>query len=278
MSEYIMGLGVSVKICRAYQKLISMILHDEENTLEYFNCIEEIKTLVEDETDTYDKLDILDLDKYFNRISEEDVSNFDDVKSRYYLKLKERIDLLDSDMLYEYPFTLNTAIFGKILLDSLLDVEKHFLEIENNDKITDDNLLYKLFSFHKTYKYTLISSNDFLERLAVDFNFNLNLIPNISFDKIKENFGCDKTFYSYLNKTLYLMAIDTISTLMNDNGSVKISHLYSDLLFISQLRVICSYLDSNTYKKLMSYYELNNVKDNFNGKYIYSAMVKKLVR
>jgi len=275
MSEYIMGLGVSVKICRAYQKLMSMVFNKQENTNEYLECVDEIKTLIEDETETYDRLDVIELDEYFKRISEEDTSNFDEVKSRYYLKLKERIDLLENDSLYEYPFTLNTAIFGKILLESLLNVE---LQFKDMNKRNNNGSISSLYSFHKTYKYTLISSNDFLERLAVDFNFNLDSIPKISFDKIKDNFDCDNTFYNYLNKTLYLMAIDTINTLIRDNVNIGVSHLYSEVLFISQLKVICSYIDYNAYKKLVEYCKMKNINEHINGKYISSALVKKKVK
>lgn len=280
MSEYIMGLGVSVKICRAYQKLISLTLNDKDNIEEHLDCVNEIKSLIEDETLTYDKLDVIDLDKYFKRISEDDTNNFDEVKSRYYLKLKERIDLLDNDALYEYPFTLNTAILGKILLDALTNVEKQFLTTKNDNKHKDseNDPIYNLYSFHNTYKYTLIASNDFLERLTVDFDFHLSSIPEITFEKIKENFDCDDSFYKDLNRTLYLMAIDTINTLINDRNSMQISHLYSNLLFISQLEVIISYLDEDSRKKLMDYCNSINIKEYSNGKYITSALTKKRIK
>ena len=172
MSEYIMGLGISVKICKTYEKIIYLELIDETNSKEYIESINELKKLIDDETKAYDKLDIIDLDKYYKKSNEELLNNLDAVKSRYHSKLKERIDLLDSPILDIYPFTIDTAIFGKILLDALVNVEKQFKTLNTNN-----NHIYELYSFHKTYKYTIIASNDFLERIATNFNFNLQNIP-----------------------------------------------------------------------------------------------------
>ena len=50
-----------------------------------------------------------------------------------YSKLKERKDLISDDNFSIYPFTLDTAISGKILLDALVKLEKQFLEELKND-------------------------------------------------------------------------------------------------------------------------------------------------
>ena len=273
MSEYIMGLGISVKICKIYEKIIYLELIEESNTKEYFEYVNELKNSIEDETKTYDKLDIIELDRYYKRVTEEDITKFDAVKSRYHSKLKERIELLDSSILDEYPFTLDTAIYGKILMDALVNVEKQFKELEKNNELIN-NPAVDLYSFHKTYKYTIIASNDFLERIAVNFKFNLSKMPNISFEKIRNNFEYDNTFYNKLNQNLYLIAIDTINTIINSKINFDVGHLYSNLLFISQLEVIISYLDKKSLQRLLIYCKNNKIENKNNGKYINNILKK----
>ena len=272
MSEYIIGLGISVKICKLYEKLIYLELIDKTNSDEYIDTVNELDMLVQNETDIYDKLDIFDLNKYYSEIKN-DTNDLDIVKNRYYLKLKERIDSLDNVYFCDYPFTLDTAIYGKILLDSLVKIEEQFKCIDTDNSV--DNSVFDLHSFHKTYKYTLISSNDFLERLAINFNFNLLDVPMVSFDKIKDNFGCGNDFNNKLNFKLYLLAIDIINVLINNANNLDISYLYSNLLYISQLEVIISYMDKSLLERLILYCDSKKILENRNGKFINNILIKK---
>lgn len=270
MSEFIIRLGISVKICKVYEELVCLTICDNEHTDEYKKNIDLLKKLIEVETNSYDKLDYDDIVRYFSNIDTTDVDNLDSVKSRYYSKLKERKDLIEDDKFSLYPFTLNTAISGKILLDSLIKLEKQFLD-NDNDMIRNDTF-FDLYSYHKAHKFTLISSNDFLERLAIDFDYNIMDIPNINFDVIKRNFDCGKNFSKYLNELLYLMAIETIyNILYNENKDTY--DIYTNMLYMSELDVIINYLDNNYIKKLNEYY--NNIDAN---KYSNDKYIKKLIK
>lgn len=271
MSEFIMGLGISVKICSLYEELVCLTVCDNEHTLEYIKNIDLLRNLIVDETDIYDKLEDKDIIKYFNRINEEDMSKFDSVKSRYYSKLKERKDLLDDNKFYGYPFTLDTAISGKILLDSLVKLEKQLIDKDGN--IIQDDVIYELYSYHKAHRFTLISSNDFLERLAVDFDYNIIEIPNVTFDVIKKNFKCNNGFYKYLNRTLFLMGIEIINTLINSNNSDTYD-IYTNMLYMSQLDAIISYLDDTYIDRLSKYVNSLNINSYSIGKYI-KRLIKK---
>lgn len=276
MSEFIMGLGISVKICSLYEELVCLTICNSEHTDEYYKNIELLRKYIEDETNTYDKLSYDDIDIYFTRIREEDTSLFDSVKSRYYSKLKERKDIFDDNVLYEYPFTLDTAISGKILLEALVKVEKQFLDKDGN--VIQDEVIYDLYSYHKAHRFTLLSSNDFLERLAVDFDFNICEIPNISFDKIKSNFKCDNSFNNSLNKTLYLMGIEIINTLINDNNERDVYNVYSNMLYLSELEVILNYLDKLYLDRLVNYCKIININYFNKGKYVNSLLRKYRVK
>lgn len=268
MSEYIMGLGISVKICKIYEELIYITFSESDMTDEYYDNIAKLRDLIDDETDTYDKLDFEDLEKYFNKISNEDTSSFDAVKSRYYSKIRERKDLMEDGIDKGYPFTLNTALVGKVLLESMINMEKYFLhELDLNVDI-DNESFYDLFSFHKVYKFTLLSMNDFVERLAVNFDFHLIDIPNISFDKIKNNFKCNNNFYNYLDNLLLILSKEIIDVLLNNNGNDEIYGSYSTLLNIFQLEVILSYLNKDSLLILNDYCNNNLVDSSINGKYI----------
>ena len=122
-------------------------------------------------------------------------------------------------------------------MDDLVKLENKFLDKDGN--IILDDFIYELYSYHKTHRFTLISANDFLERLAVDFNYDIKNIPNINFDLIKRNFRCGNGFSKYLNRTLFLMGIDIINTLINSKNDDTYD-IYTNMLYMSELEVIIS--------------------------------------
>lgn len=270
MSEYIMGLGITVRICKLYDDLVSMVLADSEFSSEFNNKVLELELLLDDENMAYDRLDEKNANIYFGRISNDDLLDLDNVKNRYYFKLKERLSILDGSNNSDYPFSIETAIVGKILLDSIKKIENDIINnLDNKDVNSIYNLLY---SFHRTYKYTLISMNAFLERLAIDFNFDISKIPSISFDRIKINYDCNSNFNKYLDNILLIIAKDIIKVLYSNDTSIDVTSIYSNLLSISQLEIITSYLSINVLNKLSEYADSYDMNSSFNGKY-----VKKLV-
>ena len=271
MSEYILGLGISVKICKLYDELVSLVLSDSEYNAEFKKKVLELESLLDDEILTYEKLDDNSANMYYDKISSSDLLDLDNVKSRYFSKIKERLNILDGINNSGYPFSLNTAIMGKILLDAIKKVENNIV-----DNLGENPTYDLLYSFHKTYKYSLISSNDFLERLAVDFNFNLAEIPNIGFDKIKKNFNCNDNFDNYLNNTLLIFAKDTVGMLTYDEDKPSVTSIYSNLLTISQLDVIITYLNKKNLYELLKYLKNNNIDMSNNTKYIKKLIQNKI--
>lgn len=266
MREYINGLGISVQICKLYEMLIYLTIENKclNTSSDYKKCIDKLKELIQEEDIVYDKLNEDQLDTYFKNILD-DLSEWDNVKKRYYLKLKERIDLLDISNYSDYPFTLNTVIFGKILLETLLKLE-NILKKDNSS----------LYSYHSTIKYGLMSSNDFLEKLALDFNYDLQSIPNITFDKIKNNFNYNNNFYNNLNNLLYLDTIDVIDMILNSNNDLNIENIYNNLFNISRLEVLIKYLDNNSLKKINNYLRnYTKINNKINYKYVKQILSQK---
>ena len=270
MSEYIMGLGISVRIFKLYEELIYLTLSDNDDGLEYLEKVEKLQDLIDDETEVYDKLDWDSVCTYYDRISSENADEFDAIKSRYYLKIRERYNL-------GMPFTLDTAIVGKILLEALVETERQILEHykyekgnSNENKLDDVEDLYV---YHSTNKYSLISSNDFIERIAVNFSFNLLSMPKISFDKIKNNFDCDDSFNEKLNMKLYLLAVSIINTLIESRESYLVNEIYASILNMSQLRIIISYMSEEYLLKLSEYCNSNNIYNYKNGSYVKSLVL-----
>lgn len=267
MSEYIMGLGISVKICKIYDELIGLTLADNEYSETFDEYVDTLRKLIEDETVAYKKLDEPSTIAYFDKISENNETEFDNVKSRYYSKLCERINVFDNGKgVSSFPFSLNTAIIGKILLEALQKVEKKILDSISIQE--DKNTIDVLYSFHKTYKYTVISMNDFLERLAILYYFDLDSIPEVSFDKIKCNFKCNDNFSEYLNNRLLDLAKEIINILIIDCQDVNVNDIYSSLLAMSQLEVIISYLNKEKLEELVTYCKLNNIYSCNKGSYV----------
>lgn len=274
MSEYIMGLGISVKICKLYDDLVSLVLADSEFCPEFNKKVLELEELIDKENDVYNKLDEDNVYKFYNNLNGIDMTNLDSIKNRYYSKIKERMNVIDGSNDSDYPFSLETAIMGKILLDTIKKIEYDInLNINDNDKDSIYNLLY---SFHKSYKYTLISMNSFLERLAIDFNFNISLIPDISFDKIKDNFDCNSKFYNYLDNVLLIISIDIFKNISDNKDNLDITSIYSNLLSITELDIITSYLSNKSLNKLLDYINSFSINLSNNDKIIKKLVVNKI--
>ena len=274
MSEYIMGLGITVKICKLYDKLVSLVMSGNEFNDEFNEIVLELKELINKENVVYNKLDETSGYKYYNKYQDVDIISLDTFKSRYYTKLKERINIIDGSNDSGYPFSLETAIMGKILIDSIKKIENDIVsKIDYND---DECIYYLLYSFHKSYKYTLISMNSFLERLAIDFNFDILMIPNISFERIKDNFECNNKFYNYLDNILLIMAKDILKIINDNTSNLDIISIYSNLLSISQLDVITSYLSKESLNKLLNYLNASNINQSNNDKLIKKLVVNKI--
>ena len=107
MSDYIMGLGISVRICKLYDDMVSLVLADNEFSQEFNKKVLELETLLDDENMVYEKLNECNANKYFKEISSNgDVLELDNVKNRYYTKLKERLSILDGSNNSDYSFFL----------------------------------------------------------------------------------------------------------------------------------------------------------------------------
>ena len=81
MSYYIMGLGISVKVCKLYDDLVSFVLADSEFCPEFDKKVLELEELIDKENDVYNKLDESNVYKFYNNLNGMDMSNLDSVKN-----------------------------------------------------------------------------------------------------------------------------------------------------------------------------------------------------
>ena len=72
-----------------------------------------------------------------------------------------------------------------------------------------------------------------------------------------------------------MFAIDTINNLINNDNNLDISNLYSNLLNISHLEVIISYMNKTMLERLVLYCENKNISEMKNGKFINNILIKK---
>ena len=64
MNDYMIGLGLSVKINKIYDELFYLTLASNDNMEDYFNLIDELRKLLLDEKIAYDKLSLDKLTVY----------------------------------------------------------------------------------------------------------------------------------------------------------------------------------------------------------------------
>lgn len=276
-------------IIKLYDYLFPFLISNNRN-INYKNVkniLNKIKNEFNIECDFYNNLDINDIDNLMKIINDKSNERLDFVNIRINMKLSilydklygnkilnlDLIDSVDEDL----NFSMIDLITSKIVIDiyKLLDSKLDNIVVCDNKSICYANDIRILNMQYVIYRLCL---NEVTERLGLEYGYDIKKIPSISFNEIEKNifetYGIDINLKNNINSKIFTYLLSKI----NEFGNLKMNiddyeSIYDNLLYVSTIEVLISYLNSMQLEFILIYFSRIN-SDNK----IVSDNIKKLVR
>ena len=257
---------ISVKIASTivscyYKRLMNLAANDMENTEEYNDTLYKLKKAIKGEKNIYEGLTKEDYDELINYYQDHELENSMD--ARIYTKIRnyQRLNMPNA-VVFDGDILLSSAITTKVLIDVLKLTNKRIDNLDDYDKD-----IIKI--YYKIMKYTYLSSNNYIERLALENNFSIEKIPVINFYMIEK---VSKVKFMDYAQDLFMQYIkDSIEELNNINEDDEYLNKYTEIFETSRIEVMLPYLNKDSLVKMALY--LNDLKINNNT----ITKVKKLL-
>ena len=251
MQENIIGSRIaSFIVLSRYNKIMDLSLGNMEDSDIFKEEMAELKRLFLAEFKEYNRITSDEAEMYFKNMNEAKIRNLLDM--REYKKIRERKRILDGN-LQANGYLISSIIAGKIYIDSIKDVNDTIKRLRIEGKIDDDDL-YMLNLYLQKYKYHYLSSNNFVETIAIEKEFNLDNIECISFEDIENTFGI--TFIDNSQYIFYDFVSETIKELVNLQSDDANEIAFLSMLYVGKVKSLLPYLDYNSLTKLS--YQLND--------------------
>lgn len=256
MDKYFSGYIISARLVCLYDKLRELSYNSMDDTDEYNQIINEIKRIIKIENEEYDKLEIEEVNFYLDSICRLGIITA--IDERYYIKLLNHKKRLSDTPRLDDDSLISLVIDSKMQIDIL----KKMYELLNRD-IADDleenEFLNELRLYFDASKYAYMTSNNYLEIMALYSNFDVNKIPKLDFYKIEEEFN-----FKFINESqsifidLITFSIDNLFKLDNDDNNVE--KVFEMLYSFSEVEVFLEYLNKDSLKIISDYYNQNKKK------------------
>ena len=223
-------INISYEISDEFEVLASLSYHDGEETKIFNDHIEHLKALFNSESVIINNLDLNDLKEIYKILPSHDDESV--AYERTHINIEDRIEELEymeNNQNYEEEINDDDVQENQDLEDDqeLAQIEKYYLEDEINEQFElpfvnyitiialksirnrinttepDNKNDYKykkrLLKKLKTFKYLVFSQNNRLEKLGLNYRFNVTKIPYLDFPNI------DTSIISY-NHCLLLLS------------------------------------------------------------------------
>ena len=253
---------ISNNIINLYDNLFLM---KKDRNFDNSKILMKIKKKIEEEYNLYSKLDIDDINALMNIIENNDENKLDFSNIRIKMKLAiiydklcgyniSNFDLIDDEINY----SLIDLTTSKIIIDiyKLLNYKLSNVSVSDDKSIQYIKDMKRLNSQYIIYKLSLY---DVSERLGLEYNFNINNIPVISFDDIEKNiyeiYNINMDIEKDMNTQILVFVLSKINMFsslkmdINDYGSI-----YDNLLYVSILEVLFSYLNKQQLEFFKAYF------------------------
>ena len=259
----------SLIISLIYDKIIKYDLIDMGDSLECQEYIDKLSQCIKVEQDLYRHATKEDVSTYFNLIK--GIRRFDSTKdSRIYNRMNDKKRMNEKQHMVD-TVLLSSIISSKLIIDVIKGVDYKINNLKTNDEV-DNYDIYILKLYNKRMKYHYLGSNDFIESLAIKYNFNINEIPSYDFKAIEDR--CGFKFLDAIKSILLNYVMDSIRELADLKIDDKYLLLYTSLFEISRVEAILPYLDEEAIDKVILMYT--------NYKYSYDSnsalrKVKKII-
>ncbi len=250
---------ISTIIANYYDKLVRYTIQEQEDSEEYEECIEKIKKAKQIENQIYKKLTFKEIVEYLrSKKFQDDIAGKATLaQARIYKKLiiigqKH----LEENTENENP--LSNIIDNAILLEALKKTTEKINNIEE-DTIYDEESLRNLKRYNKVGKYGLLMDDDFIETLALTYNYDVDKIPLTPLDKIKDE--KDKSIIATLIPVLSIKFFKELDTLQKINCDDPMLNTYYAYVILSKIEIILNNMNKTTLEKTLNSFE-KKYKDN----------------
>ncbi len=239
-----------------YKKLIDLACNFLDESDEFKELIDKINNAIRVENEMYENISLDEINKCLDDIK--DIKIADDLIARYYSKLNYQKRIKDGGKVIDDRILLSALISAKISIDLLKILENMINNLETNEKI-DENDIYMLKMHHINNKYLYFTSNNFLERYAIEYNFDINKIPAISFRDIEEKFNV--SFINNIGIIFTNYVIDSMNEIKNLKSDNKYYLSYKSMMELARVEAILPYLDIKAIKNIEDKYDYKNDTD-----------------
>lgn len=249
MTEELMSARlISKAIMDLYTKLMDLISDNNEDSILYDETIHKIKKAVILEKKAYNKIDLLTIKTFFDKY---DSKSDTPTEKRMYEKLTERMDRLTEKRKLQDGTLFTNVVDSKIIIDSFRIIRKRILSIKDENQ--EDELFKRLVLYYHISKFSLFTTNSYIEDIALECNFNVDKMPNITFEDINKMYNIDSL--KIANDDLCLKVYAILSILNEINNSDGVLNDYLALTELSNIETILNYLEYNEVSKLETLYQ-----------------------
>ena len=203
------------------------------------------------------------VEMYYNKIrsllcaKQEDTSEFKDLV----IKLRNCVNVENNEyhLLSEKDIRTIFMELDKNGIDNNVDVRVSIEFLKTEGELNDEDI-FTLEIYNNAHKINYLSSNNYIEAIALKYFFNVTRIPTIYFNEIEEKF--EMNFVTQSKQIFLNYAKDSIQEIANFKNNNEYLTAYASLFELSRTEVILEYLDYDNVKKLLAFLDYNYESDN----------------
>ena len=230
-----------------YDRLRYLSGEGKEDSQEYKEILAKLKKSVKVENDEYQKLTNEELLTCL--IALENNSYHNSSIARHYSKLNHELQIREGNQVLNDNL-LNDVISTKLLIDVLKRLDLKIERITNDMEFSEEDITI-LNIFHRVHKFSYLFSNNYIESLALEYNFDIYKMPKLFFSDIEMDYNIE--FYKNSKPLFLKYATDSIDELLKIDADDEYARAYLTLFELSRIECVINYLDINTTKELQKY-------------------------
>jgi hypothetical protein len=238
----------STIIEKFYDKLREISCLQNEDSSEYTTIINKLKKSVIAEDMIYDELSLDEATTAYNKLNENKTSDPVGVRMRY--KLSQAIIKKQNTSI---NIELSNMISSKIIIDVLKRVTLKIAKL--SETAVGEGFIDILLLYNDIYKYSYLTSNSYIEKLALEYEYDILSLPDIHFSDVEKKYGILFVKESSNIALNYIEgSIRELLDMRTDDEHLKV---YVMILEVSRIEVMLPYLNKESLILLSSY--LNNL-------------------
>ena len=235
-----------------YEKLRQMSFNLQESDAEYDITVDKLKKCVQGEEQIYHELTDKEISEGLAYFKENGMHSSIDGRVNY------KINEIYRERKYRgISVELGNMIASKVMIDVLKNVTNKLLAL-NNKEIPEEDI-DTLFLYHEMYKYHCLTTNKYIEKLALEARFCILALPTIDFKQIESSFNV--FFIENSTQIAYNYIIASIQELLKLHSEDKYLNVYLTLFETSRVEIMLPYLNKEYLIKLTNYLNGLNIKE-----------------